>query len=40
MHRKWQFLATDDELFLDKEFAKNGDVYIATEDGSAEQREM
>ena len=33
--QKMAVLGYRDELFLDKEFAKNGDVYIATEDGSA-----
>lgn len=33
--KKIAVLGYRDELFLNKEFEKNGEVYIATEDGSA-----
>lgn len=33
--QKTAVLGYRDELFLNEEFAKNGQVYIATEDGSA-----
>ena len=33
--KKIAVLGYRDELFLNEEFAKNGEVYIATEDGSA-----
>ena len=36
--KKIAVLGYRDELFLNEEFAKNGEVYIATEDGSAGTR--